>query len=149
MEAKAVIVRRPQRGQAMVEYCVVAIFGILVLTSGSMRNVITGIVETLHKDYQGYAYAVSLSEVPPVIVDGTHGVDADSKGLYMSPSSYYTMLTNRGVPADQAAYLAQDPQSYFDALKKYNYPSPPNLSSVKSSFINKLPTSVSKMLSGP
>lgn len=51
-----------QRGQSVVEYTVVLAFGFLVLIAGD--DILQQMLETLHDNYEGYSYAVSLSDVP-------------------------------------------------------------------------------------
>lgn len=53
-----------QKGQAMIEYTVVSVFGILVLTTGPGRDVILDLTNAVRDNYDGYSYAVSLSDYP-------------------------------------------------------------------------------------
>ena len=55
--------RQRQRGQGMVEYTVVTSLGILVLL-GPGVDVISWTMETIKGNYQGYSYAMSLSQWP-------------------------------------------------------------------------------------
>jgi len=62
-----------QRGQSMVEYTVVLVFGVMVLTTGPGGDVILELLNVLKDKYQGYSYAISLSTPP----------DHDSLGAYL------------------------------------------------------------------
>jgi len=54
-----------QAGQSMVEYTVVLVFGVMVLTTGPGGDVILQLTDVIKNKYQGYSYSVSLS-YPPV-----------------------------------------------------------------------------------
>jgi len=82
----------------MIEYCVVVTFGVLTLTTGPMKDVIFQVTDTIENNFQGYSYAISISDTPD------HENSADLKD----------MLVLQGVPEDQAAYLAQNP---FDLMQ--------------------------------
>ena len=53
-----------QSGQSMVEYTIVLVFGVMVLTSGPAGDVILDLLATLNNRYEGYSYAVSMSDLP-------------------------------------------------------------------------------------
>jgi hypothetical protein len=53
-----------QRGQSMVEYVIVVVFCLLVLTSDPAVNVIKQLLDAMKNNYRGYSYAVSLSDWP-------------------------------------------------------------------------------------
>jgi len=53
-----------QSGQSMVEYTIVLVFGVMVLTSGPAGDVILDLLATLNNQYQGYSYAISMSDLP-------------------------------------------------------------------------------------
>ena len=82
----------------MIEYCVVVTFGVLTLTTGPMNDLIFQLGTTIRNNFEGYSYAISLSDTPD---------DANSADLK-------AMLILQGVPDDQAAYLAQNP---FDLMQ--------------------------------
>ncbi len=48
----------------MVEYTVVLVFGVLVFTTGPGANVLTDLYNVMQSNYQGYSYAVSVSDYP-------------------------------------------------------------------------------------
>ena len=81
----------------MIEYCIVVTFGVLTLTTGPMRDAIFDLVDVIEDNFQGYSYAVSLSDYP----DHTNSADLEA------------YLVSRGVPDEQAAHLAQNP---FDLM---------------------------------
>lgn len=53
-----------QSGQSMVEYTIVLVFGVMVLTSGPAGDVILDLLAMLNNKYQGYSYAISMSDLP-------------------------------------------------------------------------------------
>lgn len=53
-----------QAGQSMVEYTVVLVFGVMVLTTGPGGDVILQLTDVIKNKYQGYSYSVSLSYPP-------------------------------------------------------------------------------------
>ena len=53
-----------QGGQAMVEYVVVLMFGVMVLTIGPGGDVLLDLLGVMHDNHQGYSYASSLSDLP-------------------------------------------------------------------------------------
>ena len=95
----------------MIEYCVVVTFGVLTLTTGPMKDVIFDIIETVKDNFQGYSYAISLSDTP----------DADNS------ADLKAYLEAQGIPEDRAAYLAQNPFDLMQYLEQYNIPSLPDL----------------------
>ncbi len=107
-----------QRGQSMVEYTLVLVFGVLVLTSGPGQGAIGALMNVIQMNYQGYSYAVSLSEIP----------DHDSLGAY---------LTDTGVV---------DPIDPTDVVNQItNYTSFPSISSFPTDLF---PTSPQDVLDG-
>jgi len=56
--------RRRQFGQSMVEYTVVIAFGILTLSTDLARDFVDGLMATIHQNYAGYSFALSLSDYP-------------------------------------------------------------------------------------
>jgi hypothetical protein len=87
----------------MIEYCVVVSFGVLTLTTGPMRDLIFQLGTTIRNNFQGYSYAVSLSDTP----DHTNSADLEA------------LLIAQGVPDDQAAYLAQNPFDLMQYIDDY------------------------------
>lgn len=101
---------RSQLGQSMIEYCVVVTFGVLTLTTGPMKDVIFDIIQTVKDNFQGYSYAISLSDMP----------DSDNS------DDLKAYLEAQGVPADRAEYLAQNPFDLMQYLEQYNISSLPD-----------------------
>jgi hypothetical protein len=72
-----------QTGQAMVEYVVVLVFGVMVLTIGPGGDVILDLLGVMNDNHQGYSYATSLSTLPDYdnladyVLDG-YGEDIDT-----------------------------------------------------------------------
>ena len=53
-----------QTGQSMVEYTIVLVFGVMVLTTGPAGDVLLDLLAMLNNKYQGYSYAISMSDLP-------------------------------------------------------------------------------------
>ena len=53
-----------QKGQGMVEYVVVLMFGVMVLTMGPGGDVLLDLLHVINDNHQGYSYASSLSTLP-------------------------------------------------------------------------------------
>ncbi len=53
-----------QQGQSMVEYTIVLVFGVMVLTTGPGGDVTKDLLDVIKSNFEGYSYAVSLSEYP-------------------------------------------------------------------------------------
>ena len=119
----------------MIEYTVVVVFGILFATQGPMRTVVANAMTAMQDNYEGYSYAVSISDFPDMNANVTNAV------------TYQNFLIGQGVPATEAARLSNDPDLYLADLIGYNLPAPPNLSAVASNFSN-LPPSASQIMGG-
>ena len=53
-----------QLGQGMVEFIVVLVFGVMVMTIGPGGDVLLDLLGVMNDKYQGYSYATSLSTLP-------------------------------------------------------------------------------------
>jgi len=53
-----------QLGQGMVEFIVVLVFGVMVMTIGPGGDVLLDLLGIMNDKYQGYSYATSLSTLP-------------------------------------------------------------------------------------
>lgn len=93
-----------QLGQSMVEYTVVSVFGVLVLTTGPGRGVIEDLTNAVRNNYEGYTYAVSLSDYP----------DKDN------PLELVTLYNSQGMPPEQVAYLVDVPTDLINDILNYN-----------------------------
>ena len=92
-----------QKGQAMIEYTVVATFGILVLTTGPGRGVIEELENAVRNNYDGFSYAVSLSDYP------------DKENYF----ELISMYNDQGMPSDQREYLTDNPNDLIQALGSF------------------------------
>ena len=92
-----------QKGQAMIEYTVVTVFGILVLTTGPGRGVIEELENAVRNNYDGFSYAVSLSDYP-------------DKEDYISLISMYN---DQGMPSDRREYLTDNPNDLIRGLGSF------------------------------
>jgi hypothetical protein len=53
-----------QTGQGMVEYVIVLVFGVMILTVGPGGDVLLDLLAVMHNNHQGYSYTASLSTLP-------------------------------------------------------------------------------------
>ena len=93
----------------MVEYTVVSVFGILVLTTGPGGDVIVELTNAVRNNYDGYSYAVSLSDYP-------------DKENYVE---LIQMYNQQGMPSEQREYLADNPNQLIEDLKDVAFNSLP------------------------
>jgi len=100
-----------QKGQAMIEYTVVSVFGILVLTTGPGRDVILDLTNAVRDNYDGYSYAVSLSDYP-------------DKENYIELISMYN---DQGMPSERREYLTDNPNDMIRELAGYALTSIPGV----------------------
>ncbi len=101
-----------QKGQAMIEYTVVTVFGILVLTTGPGRGVIEDLENAVRNNYDGFSYAVSLSDYP------------DKENYF----DLISMYNDQGMPSDQREYLTDNPNDLIQALGSFALNSIPGVS---------------------
>lgn len=69
--------RLRQRGQGMVEYVVVLVFGVMVMVIGPGGDVLLDLLGVMNDKYHGYSYATSLSTLPDHDSLGDYLTDAD------------------------------------------------------------------------
>ncbi len=100
-----------QLGQSMVEYTVVSVFGILVLTTGPGGDVIVDLTNAIRNNYNGYTYAVSLSDYP----------DKED------PAEVVSLYNSQGMPAEQVAYLVDVPADLIHDILNFNISSFPSV----------------------
>ena len=92
-----------QKGQAMIEYTVVTVFGILVLTTGPGRGVIEDLENAVRNNYDGFSYAVSLSDYP-------------DKEDYIE---LVEMYNDQGMPSERREYLTDNPNDLIRELGSF------------------------------
>lgn len=118
---KTGICRRQQLGQSMVEYAIVISLGILTISSAPMRDFVDGLMATIHQNYAGYSFALSLSDYPDDV----------------TVSAYWTMLDGQAVNEDMRHVLTDKSQKgigprtsvqFTTAVEKYQTSSPVSLS---------------------
>ena len=66
-----------QCGQGMVEFIVVLVFGVMVMTIGPGGDVLLDLLGIMNDKYQGYSYATSLSTLPDHDNLAAYLIDAD------------------------------------------------------------------------
>ncbi len=94
-----------QAGQAMVEYVIVVAFGVLLIVGigaedGPLSAVVGDAVDAVQSNYEGYSFAVSMSDYP----------DVDSS------LEYRDLLEAQGIPEDRIDYLTDDPTDLVNDL---------------------------------
>jgi len=92
-----------QKGQAMIEYTIVTVFGILVLTTGPGRGVIEELENAVRNNYDGFSYAVSLSDYP----------DKEDYGELIK------MYNDQGMPSERREYLTDNPNDLIRGLGSF------------------------------
>ena len=109
--------KRSQIGQSMVEYTVVLVFGVMVLTTGPGGDVILKLLDVLKDKYQGYSYAVSLSSPPQYDNLGEYLVDEDIVDP-IDPSDLVDQIQDfTSLPNLQEFAMDQLPDSAADILE--------------------------------
>lgn len=96
----------------MVEYTVVSVFGILVLTTGPGGDVIIELTNAIRDNYKGYSYAVSLSDYP----------DKED------PTELIALYNAQGMPAEQRDYLVDYPKDMINDIMDYSMSGFPSIS---------------------
>lgn len=136
---------RRQTGQGMVEYTVVTALGVLVLL-GPGTDVIQYTLRSIQDNYQGYSYAMSLSQWPEFDIRSAEAItptvdlpragmgDVGTRGGVLPPrgepastaitdfdfNSYRTWLLDQGVPDERASELAGPGlDAIFDHITSY------------------------------
>ena len=109
--------RRLQFGQSMVEYTVVIAFGILTLSTDLVQDEVDLLMATIHQNYAGYSFALSISDYPD----------------YDSASLYWADLVDKEVNEDMRHILTDNSQNgigprtsvqYTTAVEYYQTSSP-------------------------
>lgn len=107
-----------QKGQAMIEYTVVSVFGILVLFHGAKQlesddddYIMVKLANVIRNNYDGYSYAVSLSDYP----DKENYIDLIS------------MYNDQGMPSERREYLTDNPNDMIRELAGYALTSIPGV----------------------
>lgn len=73
--------KRKQLGQGMVEYVVVLMFGVMVLTIGPGGDVLLDLLAVMHDNHQGYSYGTSLSDLPQYDNLGEYILEANGEDI--------------------------------------------------------------------
>ncbi len=107
-----------QLGQGMVEFTIVLVFGVMVMTIGPGGDVLLDLLGVMNDKYQGYSYATSLSTLP----------DHDNLAAYL---------------VDQDIINPVDPSALVDGIQAFT--SFPTLSSFPDDL---MPDSPSDILDG-
>jgi len=108
-----------QLGQGMVEFTIVLVFGVMVMTIGPGGDVLLDLLGVMNDKYQGYSYATSLSTLPDH--DNLAAYILEENGL--SPSflvdeirSYTTFPTLDSFPDD---LMPSSPSDILDGVTSF------------------------------
>ena len=93
-----------QLGQSMTEYTVVLVFGVLALTTGPTGDVMQDLLDVMKENYEGYSFAMSMSEPP----DFDNEID------------YETYLIAQGLEPEEIDRLAVNSTDLLDDIQVYN-----------------------------
>jgi hypothetical protein len=103
-----------QLGQGMVEFTIVLVFGVMVMTIGPGGDVLLDLLGIMNDKYQGYSYATSLSTLPDhdnlaaYLVD-TDVIDpVDPSALVNGINAFTTFPTLDSFPDDLMPSSASD-----------------------------------------
>jgi hypothetical protein len=123
-----------QTGQSMVEYTVVLVFGVMVLTTGPGGDVMQDLLAVLKKNYEGYSYAISLSEPPD----------------YDSATEYAAVLDSYGLEDDEIDRLAVKTDDLLAGIDDYNKDPTTQLKKLEEikNTMTQVPSSVGDVLDG-
>lgn len=128
-------VSRSQFGQSMVEYTIVLVFGVMVLTTGPGGDAMQQLLDVMKENYEGYSFAMSMSEAPD----------------YDSAAEYRSALIAAGVSSEEADKLAVKSSDLYTDMTAYNKdpikPVKDGINKVKSA-ISSLPTSTNSITGG-
>lgn len=102
---------RSQTGQSIVEYTVISSILVLALLVVD-GDIIVKLNNAIKQNYDGYSYAVSLSDYP------------DKKDYF----DLISMYNAQGMPSEQREYLTDNPGQLVDDIKNYALTSFPGLS---------------------
>ena len=97
--------RRLQFGQSMVEYTVVIAFGILTLSTDLVQDEVELLMATIHQNYAGYSFALSISDYPDDV----------------TVSAYWTMLDSQAVNEDMRHALTDKSQKNIGPRTSVQY----------------------------
>jgi hypothetical protein len=100
-----------QQGQSIVEYTVVSAILVTMLLAFNGTDVIANLNNAIKNNYDGYSYAVSLSDYP------------DKKDFF----DLVSMYNAQGMPSEQREYLTDNPAQLVEDLKNYALTSFPGL----------------------
>lgn len=120
-----------QLGQSMTEYTVVLVFGVMALTTGPGGDVMQDLLAVMKKNYEGYSFALSLSETPD----------------YESADKYAEALAEYGVEDEQIDKLAVDTATMLAGAGLFNTDPSDQLDEFKESLPD-IPPSMGDIISG-
>jgi hypothetical protein len=108
-----------QQGQGMVEFTIVLVFGVMVMTIGPGGDVLLDLLGVLNDKYQGYSYAASLSEMPQYDTIGEYAAAVGPD--YVDPAALIGEIGNYvEFPTDLASFpddlVPDTPEEILDVI---------------------------------
>ena len=110
------ISRRKQFGQSMVEYTVVIAFGILTLNTDLVQDEVDRLMATIHQNYEGYSFAISISDYPDDITASDYWSRLDGQTVNDDMKDVLTDKTKQ--------FSNRDSTKYTTAIEYYQTSSP-------------------------
>ncbi len=111
-----------QLGQGMVEFVVVLVFGVMVMSIGPGGDVLLDLLGVINDKYQGYSYASSLSTLPDhdnlaaYLIDEDIIDPIDPSALADEISSYTSFPTLETFPDD---LMPDSPSDILDGATSF------------------------------
>ena len=116
----------------MTEYTVVLFFGVMTLTTGPMSDVLQDLINVMKENYEGYSFAISMSEAPD----------------YDNVLDYRAALVSEGLDNAEIDKLAVDSADLYQDMTTYNKDPLRQLTkgiNRLKNCINSFPTSISQV----
>lgn len=127
---------KQQLGQSMVEYTIVLVFGVMVITTGPGGDVAQQLLDVMKSNYEGYTYGISMSEAPD----------------YDDVVTYNNELVAAGYEQDEIDRLAVTTTDVFTGLSPYNKDPLRQINAglaTLNNCMNAIPSSANQLMSGP
>ena len=104
-----------QSGQGMVEYVVVLVFGVMVLTIGPGGDALLDLLAVMNDNHQGYSYAASLSTLPDHDNLGEYILEANGENITAVENKLKELYDM--VPSNPSFEFPDMPNSASDILE--------------------------------
>jgi hypothetical protein len=112
----------------MTEYTVVLVFGVMVLTTGPGGDVMQELLAVLKKNYEGYTFAISMSEPPDYESADEYALALESYGL--EDEEIEKLAVDTADMLAGAGLFNTDPADQLDEFRDSLPDMPPSLSDI-------------------